>query len=379
MSTVGRLTIDLAAIARNWSLLDKKVGNNECGAVVKADAYGLGVEKVSQALFQAGCRVFFVATLTEAKELRGFLPEGCRIIVLGGLSHDSELDSCSPDWVRYQLVPVLFSPQHITRWASFCSSANEALPCCIKIDTGMHRLGLLPADVDQINNELWENINPLYIMSHFACADAPEHPLNKRQIDDYEQTSKKLRGLFPNIKQSLANSSGMFLPSCPVFDLARPGSALYGINPTPTKENPMSAVVSLKLPIMQLKTINIGDAVGYGAEFVASQTTTIAVVFGGYADGLFRSLANKGSAYFGGHKVPIIGRVSMDSLAVDVTGIDGIDQDAQNSIDIFGPNQSLDDLALAAGTIGYELLTSLGARYERIYTDSSVCLPKGVK
>ena len=360
---------------------------SECAAVVKADAYGLGVEGVSRALFEAGCRTFFVATLSEGVGLRCILSgaSGCnlhsampygddapRIIVLGGLSH-----GVGEEWHRYQLVPVLFDIDHFQCWRAYQKSLFQekdtfigdeiSLPCVIKLDTGMHRMGLSVEDFSCVcsDQNMRSSLAPLLIMSHLACADEPKHPLNVQQLSQFQQ-QKQLAALnFPDIRFSLANSSGLFLGEDYLFDLARPGIAMYGGNPTPYGDNPMSPVVQLSLPIMQLKVIEAGESVGYGASFTAARVTHLAVVFGGYADGMLRALSNSGFAYCAGQRVPLIGRVSMDSMVFDVTDV-RLPKEA-GSVEVFGLEQTVDDMAKKAGTIGYEMLTSLGARYQRQY------------
>jgi alanine racemase len=367
--SVGLLSIDLEAVVANWQLLQQRIKVSspaaECAAVVKANAYGLGVRPISSALWLGGCRFFFVATLAEAIELRECLGDDAQIAVLGGLSH-----GLGDDWLRYGLVPVLFSVEYVHQWLDYCRLCGNALPCILKVDTGMHRLGLSLNDVDDLCiSAVSKTLLPLLLMSHLACADEPEHLLNQHQLAEFLLATQKLRQVFPAMRYSLANSSGLFLDSSFAFDIGRPGAALYGINPTPRLVNPMRPVVRLQLPILQLKTIQLGESVGYGATFIARRATRLAVVFGGYADGLLRALSNSGFAYLAGQKVPVVGRVSMDSMVFDVTDVREASL-AVKYIDVFGVDQSIDDLAALAGTIGYELLTSLGARYQRCYINS---------
>lgn len=369
LPVTGLVTIDLAAMVANWRYINRHIGNKRhCAAVVKANAYGLGMEPVSKALWSAGCRIFFVVTLVEAKQLRLCLSGECEIIVLGGLSHDGE-DVCSPEWLKYRLTPVLFSEYHVERWAQFCSSTGRELPSAIKVDTGMHRLGLQPQECERLlENNTFASAHPSYLMSHLACADQPLHPLNDQQVKLFARLADQCKAKVPNLKLSLCNSAGVFLGERAHFDVVRPGIALYGGNPT-EGGNPMTPVVQVKLPVMQTKIVPEGDSVGYSAEFVAKRETRIAIVFGGYADGLLRSLGNTGHAFYGGHKVPLIGRVSMDSVVFDITDIDDADMLGVAHVELFGEGQSLDDLAASAGTIAYEILTSLGARYERHYLE----------
>lgn len=368
MPSTGVLTIDLAAIAANWSYLNHHIGDDCCcAAVVKANAYGLGIAPVAQCLWNAGCRVFFVATTEEAKELRECLAHEYQIIVLGGLAHDNS-DTCSDIWSRYQLVPMLFSVEDIERWGHFCLSTQQVLPSVIKVDTGMHRLGVQPQEFEcLLNGGRLQTANPICIMSHLACADQPEHPMNSEQAVRFERLVTQCRAPLPDVQFSLCNSAGVFLDPSLHFDMVRPGIALYGGNLS-VGDNPMRAVVQITLPIMQIKTISEGESVGYGAEFTANKETRIGIVFGGYADGLLRSLSSVGFAFCNGVKVPLIGRVSMDSMVFDLSEVGDTDL---SCVELLGEEQSLDDVATSAGTIAYELLTSLGARYSRCYLEPS--------
>jgi len=381
MSTSGILTIDCQAIAKNWLLLsDRMAGSGECAAVVKANAYGLGVEGVAKTLELAGCQAFFVSTLAEAKELRGYIAEASQVFVLGGLSHDLTAGGCAQDWGDLNLIPILYRASDIVRWGHFCRQEGRSLSSAIKVDTGMHRLGLPVVEFEELLQEPSDLLacNPVLVMSHFACADEPTHPLNRQQLSAFNVLSRKVRAAIPNVVLSLSNSSGVFLSDHfnedTSFDLARPGSALYGINPLPGHANPMNSVVRLQLPVMQIKTIPCGDSVGYGGSFIAARETRIAVVFGGYADGLLRALSGSGFAYFKGQKIPLIGRVSMDSMIFDITDVlaEGMaGGESTQYVDVIGEEQSVDELAAMAGTIAYEMLTSLGARYKRHYIHAS--------
>jgi alanine racemase len=367
MSSLSRLTINLKAVVDNWNLLNQKIGSDSrCAAVVKANAYGLGVEPISKALFESGCRVFFVATLDEGIELRSLLAElECDIIVFGGLFYDTDDECCSSSWARYSLTPVLYSIDHLARWFSFSSLAQKVLPSVVKVDTGMHRLGLSMREFSQqLESGLIGDLQPTYVMSHFACADEPAHPLNRLQIIAFRDCVANIKSRLPNIQTSMCNSAGIFLDEEVGCDLARPGIALYGGNPNSSSPNPMQSVVKLELGVMQVKVIEAGESVGYGASYVAQSKTRLAIVSGGYADGLHRALSNTGFAYCNGKKVPIVGRVSMDTMVFDVTKV--LDSDF-SIIDVLGEDQTIDDLASAAGTISYEILTSLGSRFQRDY------------
>ncbi len=356
----GILTINISAIVDNWRQL-ASMTPTACGAVVKANAYGLGVTKVAPALAEAGCQQFYVVTLSEAIELRQCLPEAT-IVLLGGLSH-----STPQDCVTYHLMPVLFSNVAVDQWLEFIGTQSTSIRPVLKVDTGMHRLGIPWRDfigwVEDKPEQL-KQILPSVIMSHLACADIPSHDLNDRQLKRFQAVREAVQRSGIELSYSLANSSGLFLGQDYHFDFQRPGSALYGINPTPAKPNPMKQVVSLRLPVLQVKLIRQGDTVGYGADYVASSDTRIAIVFGGYADGLPRCLTGA-KVSVGDHKVPIIGRLSMDSFVVDITSLDSAFTPEQ--VEVFPDVSSLDQLAAEANTIGYELLTRLGRRYRRSY------------
>ncbi|ODS22363.1 alanine racemase [Candidatus Endobugula sertula] len=363
--STGLLTVDLKALVANWTLLREimcRVNSSAiCAAVVKADAYGLGADQVVKALWLAGCRVFFVATVSEAIVVRKSLGNEAVIVVFGGISH-----GLGNEWLQYSLTPMLFQKEHITRWLNYSVAKAKKLPYAIKIDTGMHRLGLSLSEFREacveIKNRRWHE--PWLVMSHLACADDPGHPLNHCQLKEFTEAVSLANAKFSNTCYSLVNSSGLFLGEPFLFDLGRPGVALYGANPTPWKQNPMNNVVKLQVPIMQVKTISVDEGVGYGMSFIAKRVTRIAIVFGGYADGLLRALNYSGFAYCSGVKVPLVGRISMDSMIFDVTDIQG---EISPVIDVLGEEQSIDDLAKYAGTIPYELLTSLGDRYKRVY------------
>ena len=366
MSSTGLLLIDTKAIVANWRYINSQLTDEnlsaKTAAVVKANAYGLGVEPVARALKEAGCLYFFVATLQEAIELRDIIGDAPDIYVLGGLSH-----GCSEEWVSYRLIPVLFDTAYVENWLDRCRHLGRPLPCALKMDTGMHRLGLSAEELHGLvdKKNVAEQLNVTLLMSHLACADHPEHPLNEIQLDCFMAMHSRIKSYFPRAMLSLANSSGVFLGHAFHFDLLRPGAALYGVNPNPAKRNPMKSVVKLQLPVMQVRAIEMGESVGYGATFSADKNARIAVVFGGYADGLLRLLGNQGFGFCRGVRVPIVGRVSMDSMAFDVTGLDFV----PDVIEILNDQQSVDDLAAYADTIGYEILTSLGSRYQRQYVE----------
>ncbi len=343
MDTAARLTISLGAIAANWRLLAGLHPGQAVAGVMKADAYGLGAQAIGPALYAAGCRHFFVAQLAEGLALRAILGPGPMIAVLNGFS-----PGAAPD-----LVPVLNSLGDVAEWAGLGRRA------ILHLDTGMARLGLAPREQQRLAEapHLLSGIELLFVMTHMACADDPAHPMNAAQRDRFAAVP------LPGVKRSLAASSAMFLGPGYASDLARPGAALYGLNPTPGRPNPMLPVVTLDAPILQLREIRAGTPVGYGATWVAQRDSRIATVAEGYADGYLRSLSGFGWAMLAGTRVPLVGRVSMDLLTFDVT--DAPEPCPGDRLTLLGEGVSPDALGLAAGTIGYEMLTGLGQRYDR--------------
>ncbi len=360
------LTINLSAVAANWRLLQDRAGPGaQCAAVVKADAYGLGVDRVAPALWDAGCRSFFVALVDEALRLRKILPQAA-IHVLNGLDPDAEAE-----YAQHRLVPVLGSLSEIKAYCSFARRRGKLLPAAIHIDTAMSRLGLPPSEVEALaaSSDCLQNISLTYILSHLACADEPESPLNFEQLSCFSNAIKRLGLAVGAAGASLANSSGIFLGEQYHLDLLRPGSSLYGINPQPGEVNPMAQVVRLQGKILQVREIDSPKTVGYGATFQARGRTRLATVAAGYADGYLRSLSNKGSAFLGDVRVPIAGRVSMDLTIFDISQAPEEMAVPGGFIDLIGPANPVDSLAFDAGTIGYEILTALGSRYGRVYVD----------
>lgn len=360
------LTINLDALKKNYRYLANRGKTSDCAAVIKADAYGIGLEQAASALWEEGCRIFFVALPQEGARARASLPNAT-IYILNGLMSQ---ESC----VFYQthdLRPVLGSPEEIELWQSHCQAQQADLPCAIHFDTGMNRLGLslkaAHALADRIKSgEL--SFTPGLIMSHLACADTPMHPLNARQLDKF----RAIRALFPQIPASFANSAGIFLGPDYHFDLLRPGIALYGAQAVNDHPNPMNVVATLQARILSLRNVAKGDSISYGAAAVASRDSRIATICVGYADGYIRaggSTVQKDGArvWVAGRKAPIIGRVTMDLIMIDVTEIPASDIAPGSLVEMFGPNIAIDDVAAAAGTIGYEFLTSLGMRSERRY------------
>ena len=356
------LTIDLDAVADNYRRLCAELGAAACAAVVKADAYGLGMARVAPALARAGARTFFVAQLEEATALRAMFPVEVEveIFVFNGLGAGR-----AAEFQAGRVHPVLNSLGEIGAWAAAARAAGRALPAAVHIDTGISRLGLPDDELEALAADRGRlaGIDLRYLVSHLACADRPEHPLNAEQLRRFRAARARL----PDAPASLANSSGIFLGADYHLDLARPGVALYGVNPTPGQPNPMRQVVRLQGKILQVREIDASRTVGYGATHRAAGPTRIATVAVGYADGYLRSLSNRGSAWLGDRRVPVVGRVSMDLITLDVTGASAEAARPGAFVDLIGADLSTDEVAEAAGTIGYEILTSLGRRYHRVY------------
>jgi len=354
------LSIDLGAIEANWRLLRARVGPAECAAVLKADAYGLGAARIAPKLAAAGCRHFFVAHLAEAIGLRPLLPRGCTVYVLHGVPPGAEADAAA-----HGLVPVLNSRQHIDAWRKLAATLGRRLSAIVQVDSGMARLGLSMAELQQIASEpsAFDGIDTAFVMSHLAAADEPANPANAAQLERFTAA----RRLLPPAPASFANSSGIFLGSDFHCDLVRPGVALYGANPTPGLPNPMQAVVRLQGKIIQMRDVEAGAGVGYGFTWVAREPSRIATVSVGYADGYLRSLSNSGSAWLDDIELPVAGRVSMDTITIDVSALPEGALQAGSMVDLLSPEHGVDEAAARAGTIGYEILTSLGQRYAREY------------
>lgn len=354
MNALGTVEIDLAALARNYRLLARGAAPGLCGAVVKADAYGLGVGPVARRLYREGCRHFFVATPAEGVELRRLLPDG-EIFVFGGLQ-----GAANEDFVAHALLPVLNTRAGIRRWGG-------AGPAAVHVDTGMSRLGLGKDDVAALKLEADRvpAVDVRYVITHLACADEPDHALNRAQIETFDT----LRSLWPDATTSIGNSAGLLLGDAFRSDLARPGIALYGGNPFRREPGPMEPVVTLRARILQLRDVRPGTTIGYGASFVADTDLRVATVGIGYADGYLRSLSNCGIAEVATRRVPVVGRVSMDLTCLDVSAVPR-DQVAEGDwATMIGGGISLEEIAVLAGTINYELLTALGSRLERVYLE----------
>ena len=359
----GILTVDLAAIEANWRALSHRVMPAECAAVIKADGYGCGIEKVAAALAKAGCKTFFVADLAEARQVRNVAPDPA-IYVLNGL-----LSGTAGSYADIHARPVIGSMLELAEWDAFSSANQWHGGAALHVDTGMNRLGISINEAAALAPRIRsENHGITLLMSHLACSEQPEHPLNERQISVF----REVRMLYRGIPSSLANSSGIFLGATAHCDMVRPGVALYGVNPIPGQSNPMRPVIKLQARIAQVRTVPRGETVGYDAAWTAKRTTRIAVVAVGYSDGYLRAAsasdeAPGADAIVAGQRCPLAGRVSMDLLAIDITDLPDNAARRGDLATLLGGEMTVDALASAAGTIGYEVLTSLGRRYHRVY------------
>ncbi len=361
----GRLTIDLDAIVSNWSLLKGKVSDStDCAAVLKADAYGTGQDKTAAALYQAGCRTFFVAVPTEALTLRASLPDAV-IYVLDGL-----FPGTADHFLTHDIRPVLGSLEELLEWGEVCKASGKNNAAAVHVDTGIHRLGLSPAELTRAlgDNAVLGPFQPSLVMSHLACGSTPDHDMNRRQLKLFTETTAP----FPHIPRSLANSAGVLLGPDYHFDLVRPGIALYGGQAIETEPNPMKPVAKVEARNMIVRDVPQGDTIGYGAKQTARRPLRNAVVAAGYADGMIRRAGSTddrpgGFGLIGGHKAPILGRISMDMITLDVTDVPEHLLQRGAFVEMLGPGVAASDLAAYAETIDYEYLTSLGRRFERIY------------
>ena len=359
---VSCLTIDLGRCQENYHTLDKMSGEAICAAVVKSDGYGLGLDQIGMALLQAGCRHFFVAHDFEGIALRSVVNEAA-IYVLNGpvttqLTHFAE----------HKLIPVVNSIEQLNHWMGFCQG-DEVLPLALHVDTGMNRLGLSQAECAQIccDDHLLERLRCVLLMSHLVGADRPDHPMNHIQLTRFQEIIERLPPALADVPKSLANSAGIMLGRDFCFDLVRPGIALYGANPQPMTPNLMKRVVGVEAKIIQIRHIQAGETVSYGAQFKANMPMRLATIGVGYGDGYFYGATGKAMVSINGKKCSIIGRITMDLMMVDVTDMDiGIG----DRVELIGDVITVDEVAKASGTIGYEVLTNLGGRYKRRYIKS---------
>ena len=359
-NAMGRLEINRSALAHNYETMSQKSGAAHTAAVVKANAYGLGLENVIPTLISHGCEAFFVANLVEAISLRQHAPKADIYIFNGYTGEDIDI------FKSENFFPCLNSLHQLILWQTECQKLGAALPACLNIDTGFNRLGLCEADIMTLSetNDLWNGWTLSLIMSHLACADTPTHPMNQAQRERF----LNMTAMLPPAPRSLANSAGVLLGTDFHFDLTRCGISLYGGAPQST-DTALESVVSLYGYILQIKEVSKGDTVGYGATYIVESEQKIAIVSVGYADGFLRSTGHANPPYALAHineqPAPIIGRISMDLLAIDITSIK--DQIKPGTmVELLGKTSLIDAVASQAGTISYELLTGLGNRYKRI-------------
>jgi len=352
------LTIDLSALRENYRRLKALLGGTRCAGVVKADGYGLGAVEVARALIAEGCDIFFVAHVGEALALRAALGDAPEIGILNGTPPGAEATAAEAG-----LTTVANSLDQLAAWEAAGKALGRKLPVALQVDSGMSRLGMMPEEVEVLAQDptLLDNVEVRLVMSHLACADEPDHPANAAQKKSFDL----LRSVLPDAPASLTNSSGIFLGGGYHYDLARPGAALYGINPTPGRPNPMREVVSLSAKVIQTRRLEADIGVGYGHTYRTTGPLRTATIALGYADGWHRRTA--AGAFFNGVRLPFVGRVSMDCIIIDISALPEGALRTGDLVEIIGRHQTVDDVAGHAGTIGYEVLTGLGHRFHRIY------------
>ncbi len=376
----GAVVIDIDAVVANYRLYQELAGSVAVAAALKADAYGLGIERVAPALADAGCQVFFVALPCEGITLRRLVP-GAHIVVLSGPEQAS-----APVFVQHRLAPALNSLTQITEWQQVCTTSTDTEAAVLHLDTGMARLGLSADEIERLvaDPSRLDGIRLQCVLSHLACADVPDHPMNARQRSAFVAATEVLEAVTGKVPRSLANSSGAFLGPDYHFDMVRPGAALYGINPTPHRANPMHQTVRLLARVIQVRDVDAPQTVGYGAAHQVTRPSRIATIAIGYGDGYMRavgSIANSAGAqpralddtagakaYIGETAVPVVGRVSMDLITLDVSSVAPDRVRPGAIVELMGDHNPVDELARWAGTIGYEILTGLGPRLHRIYS-----------
>ena len=362
----GVVVVDLAQVRDNWRALAKRVAPAGCAAVVKADAYGLGAERVIPALYQAGCRNFFVATFGEAKAALGYAP-GATVYVLDGV-----LPGSVAEMAQLGARPVMTSLDEARAWAALGTADAPAPAAALHVDTGLNRLGMSEVRLDALiaDEVLLERLDIALIMSHLACADDAQHPMNREQLETFQ----RLRAKLPKARASLAASDGLMLGKPYHFDLVRPGYAVYGGQATAQRICPVLPVVRVAARILQVEDVPAGARIGYSATYRVTTPRRIATIAAGYADGVFRH-ASAGDGETGGFVAirgalaPIVGRVSMDLITVDITDIAEPAPQRGDLVDLIGPDLPLEAVGKGARSIGYEVLTRLGTRFHRHYID----------
>lgn len=371
-SCSSRLGIDLDALRANYRTLTERVAPARCGAVVKANAYGLGATRVGAALYREGCRTFFVAQLSEVAPLASAVGADAAIFILNGLDPASE-GACTAAGA----IPVLNSLSQVTRWRASARRLGFPLPAALQVDSGMSRLGLAVEDALALAADpaCARELDLRLLMTHLACADEPGRAANGEQLAAF----RRIAAHFPGVPASIANSGGVFLPAPFHADLARPGVALFGVDPGPHAVG-LRPVVQLHARVLQIRAVAAGTRVGYGLDHIAPAPQRLATIALGYADGWPRSLGGAGALWHRGIRLPIVGRVSMDSLTVDISALPQGELAEGDFVECLGPSQSLADAARDARTIAYEILTRLGARHARIFVEdgnAEIVLPQG--
>jgi len=356
----GVLSIDLGALRHNYLALCQQARPAQVSAIVKADAYGTGANHVAPVLYDAGCRVFFVAQLSEAFSLRKILAPDAAIAVLNDIQPGMAAATADAD-----VIPVINSLESAVEWLKLCHKRQKKLPAFIQIDTGMSRMGLSPAELadTDILHDLFTAADIRFIISHLACSDEPDSMMNTAQLERFKSM---IAGL-PARPLALANSGGVFLDADYFFNLVRPGIALYGVDPFGRKKTPLRPVIRLEARVIQTRQVPKATKIGYAGTFITQRPTWVSTIAVGYADGWPRCLSNKGAAWYKGTRLPIIGQVSMDSITLDTTALKKIPLNRGDLVELIGPQQTLEDVARDADTIPYEILTSLGQRYARHY------------
>jgi alanine racemase len=366
-----RLTVNLTALTDNWKDMARRSGKARAAAVVKADAYGTGIEDAGEALYLAGARDFFVATVDEGATLRLYAPEA-RIFVLSGIWPGTERRFFEND-----LVPVISSEEQLAFWMAVLADYGD-YPCALHIDTGFNRLGITMDEAIALADDVSRpaSFSPVLVMSHLTCGDDHTSPINKQQLESFRRVSAAYEG----IDSSLAASGGIFLGSDYHFDVTRPGITIYGGEAVTGMANPMRPVVTAEARVIQVRTVKAGEAVSYGRAMQLTRDSRLAIVSAGYADGYMRSQSSGGvplrqvvpqggQGFIAGRRVPVAGRITMDLTIFDVTDLPENSVRSGDYIELFGRNMPVDDVARAAGTIGYEILTSIGLRHERRYVE----------
>lgn len=354
------LIIDLDAVAYNYRTLCSHMQERTfCAAVIKANAYGMGVKEVAPRLYQEGCRHYFVALVSEAIELQRFIGQDTFIYVLNGLRRGDE-----EVYAHYNLIPVLSDPLQIHLWNSFCESKQQCLKAALHFDTGLTRTGLSVKAVQNLGLLQISHMEIVCVMGHLACTYQSSHAMNEAQ----RQLFDILRKRFPFALASFANSGALFLGSAYHYDMARVGLGLTGCRTAvPRGEYVLKPALKAYAQILQINDVSQGTSVGYDATFIAQRASRIATLGVGYADGYLRSLSNRGEVYFEGQKLPVVGKVSMDLLTIDVTDVPPNKIHTGDWVELFGDNLFIHDLAKKADTVSWELFTRLGSRFERFY------------